>query len=339
MKYQEKQAKSYVRILVVAVLSLMMVITMIPWQVTAADGQTDPVASTTESNPGNDTGSTDGQNNGNSQQADPNNQNNRQDQDGDQNGEQNDQQDQKDDDREEPDEPEEPEVGKTSNIYVKTLRTTTKATIAWKPVEEADGYLVYRKNSYGDWKRIAYTHDTMVKQTKLKRNNTIKVVAYATGRNKTVKGQATVKNVRMPKQIKPYTRGYTQTYGYKIIRKAKTKYGARYVWGASGPRVFDCSGFTYWTMRNSGVSGVSFSRTSSRGIYRKYKRYNLGRNLRKAQTGDILLFGRRGSKRSIFHVGMYDKNGYYVHANGKRVVRSKVPKRTLVAIIRMPGLR
>ena len=223
MKYQEKQAKSYVRILIVAVLSLMMAITMIPWQVTAADGQTDPVASTTESNPGNDTGSTDGQNNGNSQQADPNNQNNRQDQDGDQNGEQNDQQDQKDDDREEPDEPEEPEVGKTSNIYVKTLRTTTKATIAWKPVEEADGYLVYKKNSYGDWKRIAYTHDTMVKQTKLKRNNTIKVVAYATGRNKTVKGQATVKNVRMPKQIKPYTRGYTQTYGYKIIRKAKTK--------------------------------------------------------------------------------------------------------------------
>ena len=135
----------------------MMVITMIPWQVTAADGQTDPVASTTESNPGNDTGSTDGQNNGNSQQADPNNQNNRQDQDGDQNGEQNDQQDQKDDDREEP------EVGKTSNIYVKTLRTTTKATIAWKPVEETDGYLVYKKNSYGDWKRIAYTHDTMVK--------------------------------------------------------------------------------------------------------------------------------------------------------------------------------
>lgn len=226
----------------------------------------------------------------------------------------------------------------TTDIYVKTLRTNSKAAIGWNKVKNADGYIVYQKDD-GEWDKVSVTSSTSVTRTDLDQSNSFKVIAYTKENGKTVKGDAFTKEVLMPKIIKPSTRGYKDTYGYKVIKKAKTKYGARYIWGASGPTVFDCSGFTYWTYKKCGVSGIKFNRMNSRSIYRNFKRHNLGRKLSKAQTGDILLFSRSGSTKSIYHVGMYDKNGYYVHANGKKVTRSKVPTRQLVAIIRMPGLQ
>jgi len=229
-------------------------------------------------------------------------------------------------------------VGSTNTIYRQSIQTATKATIAWGKVREADGYLVYQKKA-NVWSRVAKTTRTSLNRTSLARTNQFKVVAYKKVGTKTVRGEATAKTVTMPTVITEKTRGYKGTYGYKVIQKAKTKYGARYVWGASGPRVFDCSGFTYWTYNNCGVSGIKFYRMSSRSLYRSYKCYSLGRSLSKAQTGDILLFGHGGSTSSIYHVGMYDKNGYYVHANGTKVVRSLVPTGQLVAVIRLPGLR
>ena len=193
-------------------------------------------------------------------------------------------------------------VGSTDTIYRQSIQTATKATIAWSKVREADGYLVYQKKA-NVWSRVAKTTRTSLKRTSLARTNQFKVMAYKKVGTKTVRGEATAKT------------------------------------GASGPRVFDCSGFTYWTYNNCGVSGIKFYRMSSRSLYRSYKCYSLGRSLAKAQTGDILLFGHGGSTSSIYHVGMYDKNGYYVHANGTKVVRSLVPTRQLVAVIRLPGLR
>ncbi|HEY5586735.1 MAG TPA: peptidoglycan-binding protein [Ruminiclostridium sp.] len=38
-----------------------------------------------------------------------------------------------------------------------------------------------------------------------------------------------------------------------FISVAKTKLGARYVFGAQGPSTFDCSGFVYWALNHAGV--------------------------------------------------------------------------------------
>ncbi|HEX2927065.1 MAG TPA: peptidoglycan-binding protein [Ruminiclostridium sp.] len=39
----------------------------------------------------------------------------------------------------------------------------------------------------------------------------------------------------------------------RLISVAESKLGSRYVYGAKGPSTFDCSGFVYWVLKNSGV--------------------------------------------------------------------------------------
>ena len=34
--------------------------------------------------------------------------------------------------------------------------------------------------------------------------------------------------------------------GAKLVELAKSKLGCKYVWGATGPNTFDCSGLTSW---------------------------------------------------------------------------------------------
>jgi len=137
------------------------------------------------------------------------------------------------------------------------------------------------------------------------------------------------------------TQGFWKTNSGKVIKLARTKLGTPYVWGASGPRSFDCSGFACWTLKNSHVAGVNLPRLSSRTLYRAYnKKYGLGKNLSVAQPGDIIIMGYGGSSRHIFHVGIYYNAGKYIHATtgGRGVTISEIPKSMVVAIIRMPGL-
>jgi len=73
-----------------------------------------------------------------------------------------------------------------------------------------------------------------------------------------------------------------------IYQVAKAHMGARYVYGATGPTAFDCSGFTGY-------------------VYKK---------------GDLVFFG--GSKYSISHVGLYVGNGKMIDAQNRGVVREAV---------------
>lgn len=47
--------------------------------------------------------------------------------------------------------------------------------------------------------------------------------------------------------------GYVSPSVEQLISVAKSKLGSRYVYGAKGPNSFDCSGFVYWVLKNSGV--------------------------------------------------------------------------------------
>lgn len=229
-------------------------------------------------------------------------------------------------------------VGSTNKIYIYRLRTKTKAYIGWNTVYGANGYYVYQWKN-GQYRKIATTRNRHLYRSNLRHYNYFKIIAYKRVNGKTYKGAAFSGKITMPTVITSRTRGYKNTYGYKIVKKGKSKLGCRYVWGANGPNRFDCSGFTWWTMRHSGISNVRFRRTSSQSLYYKYRKYNIGRNLYKAQSGDLLLFGYGKSKRRIYHVGIYYKNGKYIHANGRKVTVSKVYKSNLVSIIRLKGLR
>jgi cell wall-associated NlpC family hydrolase len=100
-----------------------------------------------------------------------------------------------------------------------------------------------------------------------------------------------------------------------IESEAKSFLGTRYVWGATGPNKFDCSGFTQWVFRDAGINIPRVSRDQA-----KVGQYVSFENLRK---GDMVFFDTKKHKQGIVtHVGIYLGNGNFIHASSaaKKVV-------------------
>ncbi|MFF3347736.1 NlpC/P60 family protein [Streptomyces sp. NPDC002779] len=85
------------------------------------------------------------------------------------------------------------------------------------------------------------------------------------------------------------------------IAAARSALGKPYVWGASGPSGFDCSGLMQWSYAQA---GVALPRTSQGQRF-------AGRQvpLSQAQPGDLVTYRSDAS-----HVGMYMGNGQVIHA-------------------------
>ncbi|MER5435621.1 NlpC/P60 family protein [Streptomyces sp. NPDC002588] len=82
---------------------------------------------------------------------------------------------------------------------------------------------------------------------------------------------------------------------------AYSKLGSPYVWGATGPDAFDCSGLVLAAYRSA---GISLPRTT-------YAQIGAGRRVSRSQLlpGDLVFF-----YSGITHVGLYIGNGQMIHA-------------------------
>lgn len=98
----------------------------------------------------------------------------------------------------------------------------------------------------------------------------------------------------------------------KIVMKAKSKVGSRYVYGAAHSysalrnkrqRKFDCSGFVSWVYHQSGYSIGIRTSSSMRRVGRHVSKSHL-------KKGDILIFPH--------HVAIYIGNNKIVHAQNRR---------------------
>lgn len=101
--------------------------------------------------------------------------------------------------------------------------------------------------------------------------------------------------------------------GKAIANSALSKQGCKYVWGASGPNEFDCSGLVWWACKEN---GIKFERTTAQVLS------TMGQKITKEQlqAGDIITF--KTDARYVSHVGIYIGNGKMVHApNSRSVVR------------------
>ena len=85
---------------------------------------------------------------------------------------------------------------------------------------------------------------------------------------------------------------------------AKKQVGKRYVYGATGPSAFDCSGLAQYVYKKEAKK--TLPRTTY-GQVTKGKKVSLS-HLKK---GDLLFWG---SASAPYHVGIYVGNGQYVHA-------------------------
>jgi cell wall-associated NlpC family hydrolase len=104
-------------------------------------------------------------------------------------------------------------------------------------------------------------------------------------------------------RVDPSTLPPASGYAGAAVRAALSRQGDPYVWGATGPSTFDCSGLMVWAYAQAGVSLPRTSQSqASVGV-------NVGTNIANAQPGDLVVY-----YTDAHHVGMYIGNGLVVHA-------------------------
>ncbi|MEU7314539.1 NlpC/P60 family protein [Streptomyces sp. NPDC007083] len=86
------------------------------------------------------------------------------------------------------------------------------------------------------------------------------------------------------------------------LSAAKGKIGSPYVWGATGPSSFDCSGLTSWAYKQAGVSLPRTSQAQANAGTRISSQSQL-------KPGDLVLF-----YGDLHHIGLYAGNGQVLHA-------------------------
>ncbi|GAB11842.1 hypothetical protein GOARA_089_00240 [Gordonia araii NBRC 100433] len=86
------------------------------------------------------------------------------------------------------------------------------------------------------------------------------------------------------------------------VQAALSRVGDPYVWGATGPNQFDCSGLMVWAYRQAG-KGLPRSSQAQMGAGVPVSRDQL-------QPGDLIIY-----YADAHHVGMYVGDGYVIHAS------------------------
>ncbi|GAA1609355.1 C40 family peptidase [Catellatospora bangladeshensis] len=100
----------------------------------------------------------------------------------------------------------------------------------------------------------------------------------------------------------PCPTSYPGGAGAQAVKFACKQIGKIYVWGASGPDHFDCSGLTMAAWRAAGVS-LPHNAKAQRAEVKSVSRSEL-------RPGDLVFY-----YSDLHHVGMYAGNGWIVHAS------------------------
>ncbi|CAA6817241.1 MAG: Peptidoglycan lytic protein P45 [uncultured Sulfurovum sp.] len=109
----------------------------------------------------------------------------------------------------------------------------------------------------------------------------------------------------------------------KVEKYAKGKLGQKYVWGATGPKTFDCSGFTKDVYKSTtGIKIPRVSRDQAKvGTYVKYE---------ELKRGDMVFFDtEKKYTGKVNHVGIYLSANNFIHASSakKKVIITNFKKK------------
>ena len=104
-----------------------------------------------------------------------------------------------------------------------------------------------------------------------------------------------------------------------VIYCAQQKLGCPYVYGASGPNNFDCSGFVRWSFRQIGIYlGDS---AYAQGYDNSYTRIDGVANLKR---GDVVFFDTESDSDLCDHSAIYLGSGYFMHASSSSSARKVI---------------
>ncbi|CAA6807495.1 MAG: Invasion associated protein p60 [uncultured Sulfurovum sp.] len=108
----------------------------------------------------------------------------------------------------------------------------------------------------------------------------------------------------------------------EILETARKFLGVKYIWAANGPSAFDCSGFTKYVFKKSGISLPRYSGHQA-NIGKKIKFKDL-------EKGDLVFFDtEKKFTRRVNHVGIFIGNNKFIHASSakKKVIITSFTKK------------
>lgn len=220
--------------------------------------------------------------------------------------------------------------GKSLNIWTnyengKFMGYRAKDGSVWNVAETAvdsKGSLWYKVGTR-EWIEARYTVDvneetpvkTGAKTTKKKSTvvNLANKVKQATQKKKTTKADKVKKaNQIVNETVKKTTANkknntssiQASSKAASVVALAKEQVGKPYVWGATGPDSFDCSGLVQYVYQHA--AGINLPRTT-------YDQVKVGQTvpLDKLQAGDLVFWG---SETAPYHVAIYIGNNQYVNS-------------------------
>ena len=106
----------------------------------------------------------------------------------------------------------------------------------------------------------------------------------------------------------------------QIEKTARRMMGSSYLWGGTTTKVTDCSGLTKVAYLSNGI--ILQRDASQQALTGKIMKK--GTDWRQYETGDLLFFGNEKTGR-VTHVGLYLRNGKYIHCSGQVKINSLIP--------------
>ena len=107
----------------------------------------------------------------------------------------------------------------------------------------------------------------------------------------------------------------------QIEKTARRMMGSGYLWGGTTTKVTDCSGLTKVSYLSNGI--ILQRDASQQALTGKIMKR--GTDWHQYETGDLLFFGNEKTGR-VTHVGIYLRDGNYIHCSGQVKINSLDPK-------------
>ena len=107
----------------------------------------------------------------------------------------------------------------------------------------------------------------------------------------------------------------------QLEKTARRMMGSSYLWGGTSTKVTDCSGLTKVCYLSNGI--ILQRDASQQALTGKIMKK--GTDWRQYETGDLLFFGNEKTGR-VTHVGIYLRDGNYIHCSGQVKINSLDPK-------------
>lgn len=115
---------------------------------------------------------------------------------------------------------------------------------------------------------------------------------------------------------------FTCAFAHPLVNEAMLHLEKPYVYSATGPDSFDCSGFTYYCVDT--VYDFTIKRTAyDQGYDNSYYKVN---SIAQLQVGDLVYFNTKRDGDLCDHAGIYIGEGNFIHCSSatKEVTISKI---------------